>query len=437
MMEIPYSHPLAIETDRQLRELTYPQWHSQISSAHQDLFAKIETICREHLPCATTSTASLDNQVWRSYMRLHCELIEITQGEVLDFLHSIYTHLPRIRNGSFTDIERWHDNRCIPAPIYRWRHKREDLLTINIKVCEIAKDIHQKLEIVLDPLRLQLYFIRCTHENAPSEKRHADRFNQLWHRQLRSHEYVVPLLHHFPKQDGWSVSVLDYCAGGDLYEWLKRPGKKAPWSQRCQIAHEILKYIAALHSQESKEEGIAHGDLKLENIALTREGHVRFLDWECATMRHRGRYRVLNREERESYRELHKYVWGTPDYWAPELIRGCVENGPHRGNLFPADVWALGWILSELFKKEIYQTLSDWLEDGLKEVYKNYQSGHVYFQKRNLYREVRKVCKRSLINYLIVRCLHPSPRKRLTSQKVLSIFEAKIWAPLHSLNLSQ
>lgn len=428
---ISYSHPLAKEVDQQLQQLTYEQWYSETTSAQRDLLNKIDTLCREHLPNKTT-TDPPEKQVWRRYMRLYCELIEILKCQAFEFLKAIYTHLPELmRDRSIEAIGCKRGSKCTLVPIHRWSNGSESLLAINVKVCDVVSQLSYKsMEVLLDPLRLQLCFMRSLDNTSASEReRLADAFNYLWHKKLSDRECMVPLLHRFVDPKGSSVTIWKYCAGGDLYDWFSGSGKRASLLHRCQIAHQILKHIAALHCQESKEHGIVHGDLKIDNVTLTRKGHVKLIDWEYAAVRGQARRRLLNPEENNNYKILHQKTVGTDLYLARELMNDSVEKRPHRGHLFRADVWALGWILSVIFQPETDEKLEDWLDAGREQIQKGCRAGNAYFQQRDLYRQLRADCEQSPIDSLIVKCLHPSPRKRLKSQEALSLFEEHVWKP--------
>jgi serum/glucocorticoid-regulated kinase 2 len=80
--------------------------------------------------------------------------------------------------------------------------------------------------------------------------------------------------------------------------------------------------IGYLHKQ-----GIAHRDLKLENILIDGEGYLKIIDYGLAKM--------IGQEE------LSMSFCGTPEYLAPEMVN---RSGHDKG----VDWWALGVLIYEM-----------------------------------------------------------------------------------------
>jgi serine/threonine protein kinase len=93
---------------------------------------------------------------------------------------------------------------------------------------------------------------------------------------------------------------------------------------------ELLRGLAALHAA-----GIVHADVKSDNLIVeTRNGcdHVKLIDFGLAHPDLEGRPRGVRSRD---------MVSGTPDYMAPEVIRGEGSTGA-------SDIYAAGVILYEL-----------------------------------------------------------------------------------------
>jgi tetratricopeptide (TPR) repeat protein len=96
--------------------------------------------------------------------------------------------------------------------------------------------------------------------------------------------------------------------------------------EAVRIVLEAARGLAAAHAR-----GIVHRDVKPSNLFLTREGHVKVLDFGIA--------RMLERETRVT---LTGTVVGTPSYVSPEQAQGDPRLDAR------TDVWSLGVVLYEL-----------------------------------------------------------------------------------------
>ncbi|XP_061905225.1 ribosomal protein S6 kinase-related protein isoform X1 [Entelurus aequoreus] len=127
-------------------------------------------------------------------------------------------------------------------------------------------------------------------------------------------------------QDCWQTQrhlyiMCDYCGTGDLYTYWQMIGHFAEDTVRV-FAAELGCALGFLH-----DFGIIHRDVKMENILLTDEGHLRLADF--------GLSRRLERGGRAFT------ICGTIQYMAPEVLSG----GPYN---HAADWWSLGILLFSL-----------------------------------------------------------------------------------------
>ncbi|KAJ2745580.1 hypothetical protein GGI20_002067 [Coemansia sp. BCRC 34301] len=140
-----------------------------------------------------------------------------------------------------------------------------------------------------------------------------------------SHVGVVPLYDSF--EDDRSVYlVMEHCAGGDLWRYLKKRGSGGllaalAESEARHIMRQITAAVAYLHLHD-----VLHRDLKLANILLTQSMDIRIADFGLATW--------VGHVEPTT-------MCGTPSYISPEII-ACQPYG------LEADVWALGCLLVTL-----------------------------------------------------------------------------------------
>jgi cell cycle protein kinase DBF2 len=176
-------------------------------------------------------------------------------------------------------------------------------------------------------------------------------------------EWLVKLLYAF--QDDKSIYLaMEYVPGGDFRTLLNNTGVLHNRHARFYIA-EMFQCVESLHQL-----GYIHRDLKPENFLIDSTGHVKLTDFGLAagiispmkieSMRIKlEQVSELNvpfgrpmeqrsiAERREGYRSLRdrevnyaKSIVGSPDYMAPEVLRGDLYD-------FTVDYWSLGAMLFE------------------------------------------------------------------------------------------
>lgn len=144
--------------------------------------------------------------------------------------------------------------------------------------------------------------------------------------QLTSHHpYILHLRYAFQNARRLFL-VTEYCPGGDLFDCMER--RALPLEEKVAkiVAAEILLALEHIHSF-----GIVYRDLKLENILLDREGHIRIADF--------GLSKVLKGTDGNLQRT--DTFCGTREYVAPEMIRGESYDTS-------LDLWAYGILLYEM-----------------------------------------------------------------------------------------
>lgn len=176
-------------------------------------------------------------------------------------------------------------------------------------------------------------------------------------------EWLVRLLYSF--QDDKSIYLaMEYVPGGDFRTLLNNTGVLANRHARFYIA-EMFCSVDALHQL-----GYIHRDLKPENFLIDSTGHVKLTDFGLAAgMLAPGKIESLRRkleevgetsvpfgkpmdqrtitERRDGYRSMRerdinyaKSIVGSPDYMAPEVLKGDEYD-------FTVDYWSLGCMLFE------------------------------------------------------------------------------------------
>jgi serine/threonine protein kinase len=135
-----------------------------------------------------------------------------------------------------------------------------------------------------------------------------------------NHENIIKVLGIIYEKD-YIYIVMELCKNGDLLDYIQKNPNR---TQRKILSYffQILKAVAYLH-----ERGIAHLDIKPENVLLYDDQTVKLGDFGCC-------------EAPPKYD--HGFARGTLFYAAPEiLMTPSMDNRP-------ADVWSLGILLFSL-----------------------------------------------------------------------------------------
>ena len=137
-----------------------------------------------------------------------------------------------------------------------------------------------------------------------------------------THPNVIRI-HDISEVNGLHYVSMEYFAGGNLKEHLKRSGPLSLLSA-YQILSQMCDGLEAAHSQ-----GVVHRDLKAQNILIGRSGQIKVIDFGLA--------RALHLEGMTAT----GLIMGTPEYMSPEQVAG--KHVDER-----ADIYALGVILFEM-----------------------------------------------------------------------------------------
>ncbi|WAS92967.1 serine/threonine-protein kinase [Nannocystis punicea] len=143
------------------------------------------------------------------------------------------------------------------------------------------------------------------------------------------HENVVDITDFGSTSDGLVFLVMEYLEGEDLASTSEREGA-LPWRRAAAIVLQIAAALEAAHAQ-----GIVHRDMKPENCFRLRRGNdpdfIKVLDFGIA--------KII--EDSDVERPSSSGLLGTPEYVAPELIRGLQPDAR-------VDIYAVGVMFYDL-----------------------------------------------------------------------------------------
>ncbi|KAI0989691.1 hypothetical protein GJ496_007918 [Pomphorhynchus laevis] len=137
------------------------------------------------------------------------------------------------------------------------------------------------------------------------------------------HDNICQLYEHY-QNDNHIFLVLEYCSGGELFEYIVA-NDRIPEKDARLFFRQILSAVGYIHNS-----GYAHRDLKPENLLLNENGHVKLTDFGLCARPEKGMHEFLSTR------------CGSPCYIAPEILEGHSYLGCQ------SDVWSLGILLFTL-----------------------------------------------------------------------------------------
>jgi serine/threonine protein kinase len=168
----------------------------------------------------------------------------------------------------------------------------------------------------------QIYALKSLKKSKLKEAKHVEHTKtERKILEIVNHPFIVSLKFAF-QTDKKLYFVMDCYNGGELFYHLRSKGRFNETQTKFYLAQIVLS-IEFLHGQK-----IIYRDLKPENIVLDKTGYIKLTDFGLA-------------KENIGDDGTTQTFCGTPEYLAPEIIRGDKYG---KG----VDIWCLGILLFEM-----------------------------------------------------------------------------------------
>ncbi|MHC4910901.1 MAG: serine/threonine-protein kinase, partial [Planctomycetota bacterium] len=238
----------------------------------------------------------------------------------------------------------WTSVTDVPAQIGPYRVDRE-IGRGGMGVVYLARDERLDREVA----------IKCLPDEFGGDEERLERFNREARLLASLNHPNIATVHGLEEVDGKKYLVLEYIDGESLTDYLCQHARSR---RTClEVASTIADALAAAHAR-----GVAHRDVKPDNVRFTRDGHVKVLDFglACTVPQNRSDSADATTVARETRPGV---VMGTPGYMAPEQVRGQAADAR-------SDIFAFGCLLYEMLTgRETFgrDTIADSLAATLQE----------------------------------------------------------------------
>lgn len=218
---------------------------------------------------------------------------------------------------------------------------------------------------------------------------------------MLNHRNIIGLRGYFVKGD-IAYIIMEMAGGGELFDRVIDAGAFPEATAKKYFA-ELIHSVYYCHTQ-----GVAHRDLKLENVLLDTAGAVKICDFGLA--------HVYKKNADGSFSDTVLYeTCGSKSYAAPELLRGKGYSG------YAADVWSCGICLFAMlagFFPLDEATSRDWRYGRLAQAQ---QQQPPVSSTKTIFGFYGRPCPLSAeVVQLLDGMISIDPRKRFTMQQVMA-----------------
>ncbi|KAJ3125371.1 hypothetical protein HK098_000318 [Nowakowskiella sp. JEL0407] len=241
--------------------------------------------------------------------------LQFDPEEALNFLLEIYPQLQKTSAKGFRKVTTQVVK--LRAKITRKHIGLEDFRLHKV----LGRGSFGKVILAQDFLTGKHHAIKAIKKVSPNVKNYAEMLwkeNRVLQQIVEANNPFLVSLHSVFQTDTRVCLVMEYAQGGSLFSLLNN--RDFTETDIKFYAIEMLLGLEGMH-----EQGILYRDLKLENVLLGADGHVKLSDYGLC-------------KEQMGAGDRTNSICGTPHYTAPEVIEG-LEYGR------AADWWSLGVIL--------------------------------------------------------------------------------------------
>jgi len=155
-------------------------------------------------------------------------------------------------------------------------------------------------------------------------------YNEITACTVVKHSGIVKLHTFWKEKDDYFI-LMEYVNGMDLFAFMEK-SDFTPLKEKVARKHflELLSSVLYLHRN-----GIAHRDIKMENIIITEQEKVKLIDFGLCTFMSKK----AGNTEGDGDEILSTRWCGSEDYVCPEIL----QQKPYSG--IKADVWSMGVVL--------------------------------------------------------------------------------------------
>ena len=242
------------------------------------------------------------------------------------------------------------------------------------------------------------------------------------------HPNIVETVRLCSNKGRWN-HVMEFCSYGELFSLVERKlfsgGQEGYYSvnDRLCFFKQLLRGVDYLHSH-----GIAHRDIKLENLLLDKQGHLKLSDFGVAEV-FSGEHPGLRIAAGECGKNMGEVRLSTPGicgslpYIAPEVLAKKGDYDPR-----PLDVWSCAIVFLTMtfggcpwqaaktefeYYARFKKGWDEWLETHPDGQITDAPDGHPKCGK------LFSLITPPPIKRLILKMLHPIPEKRITIREVM------------------